>query len=186
MTQPVVPAETSPRLGAQKSTLLQAVYSSVAATTVGCLLGRLFESLPFRIGGVKLSYWLFCLPASPIAAAAYLLLKLFGCRFELRTDELAEVQIVSQAIRRSVPLDQIATVEIEHRPCYAFYSACDLHLIGTGGERLLSLPAIGRGEVFRQTILQACLARRSVSAALQQIERRHVTAAPPVAPVAPV
>ena len=58
--------------------LIMAVYPSIAATAIGKALGRLYESMPARICGIKLSHLLFPLPTAIIAITLYFYLKLAG------------------------------------------------------------------------------------------------------------
>ena len=52
----------------------------VAATGIGQALNGLYESMPIRIWGIKLSH-VFALPTAPLGMLIYLLMKVTGERY---------------------------------------------------------------------------------------------------------
>jgi len=58
-------------------------FPSVAASGIGCLIGKLMDSIPVSICGVKLSYLVFGLPLAPLGMLLFLLNRPFGARYIL-------------------------------------------------------------------------------------------------------
>ena len=48
--------------------LIATVYPSIASTAVGQTLGALFDCLPQRMLGIRLSHWLILMPLFPLWA----------------------------------------------------------------------------------------------------------------------
>jgi hypothetical protein len=151
---------------------IASVYPSIAATGVGCGLGKLYNSIPVRIGGVKLSNLLFVLPTAPIAALIYLLQKAFGTRYLLTNRALQKWKSLGSERVASVNLADIGDVVIRQDPGQVFYRAADLYVVNKAGDRIMSLPGVPYADVFRQTILEARDARQQVAASLDTIRAR--------------
>jgi hypothetical protein len=147
-------------------------YPSISAGALGQLLGSLYESIPVRICGPKLSHLLFALPTAPIGALLYLLTKVFGQRFVLTN---RSVQIWSARGNRkisSASLDDIAAVELDQSTGQKFYRAADIKLKGANGQTLLRLKGVGDAASFGNAIRNAIQARQQVKAAMATIEAR--------------
>ena len=155
--------------------VVMALWPSMAATWWGRLLGRLYDCIPLKINGVKLSNLLFTLPTIPITLAGYLLMKLFGERYVLTNRSIARWSSLTPRLIAQMPLGEIASIEIVRRPGQAFYHAADLELLDRAGNRLLVLAGVPRADVFRQTILKARDARAHVESSLATINARHAT-----------
>jgi hypothetical protein len=149
------------------------VYPSMACTGIGRVLGQLYDSIPLKINGIKLSNLLFPLPLSPIALVLYFWLKVTGNRYVLTNRSLQVWQGLGARMRQQVQLADIADIDIHHLAGQAFYKAGDLVLYGTKGDRLLRLGGIIRPDVFRQTILKARDARMQNDSALATIRARQ-------------
>lgn len=160
-------------VSAGKQALIMAVYPSIAGTALGKLLGRLYESLPARVFGIKLSHLLFPLPTAIIAIQVYAHLKLFGEVYALTNRTMQLRRSLGNRLIREVPLAEIAQVVIRQEPGQEFYPAADLYLLNKGGQTIMSLPGVLRADVFRQTILEARDARMQVESSLTTIKARQ-------------
>lgn len=153
---------------------LMTAYPSIAATTVGRGLGALYESIPIRIGRVKLSHLLFPLPTSPIALIVYFALKVMGDRYELRSQRLCVTRGLKRKIVTEVPLDEIGRIDCASSFGQTFFHAGTLVLRNHLGTELARLAGVVRPEMFRRTILEARDAQTRTDAALRAIEGRHL------------
>lgn len=154
------------------NTTVMVVYPSIACTKLGQGMGKLYESLPMRIGGVKLSNWLFVLPTAPIAALIYLVLKVAGERYVLTNDSIQRWKSFGTLRLGQVSLSDIDQVTVYQEPGQAFYKAKDIYILGKAGDRLMVLQGVPYADIFRQTILEARDSRMQVSAALETIRAR--------------
>jgi len=153
------------------------VYPSIASTVVGRTMGSLFDCLPDRVLGIRLSHWLILMPLFPlwatIAALEYFRLKLFGTVYCLTN---RNVQIRSARwnwLVREVALTEIADVVLRQQPGQAFYPAADIELVNKAGETVLVLQGVPRADVFRQSILEARNAHVQVESSLNTIRARQ-------------
>jgi len=153
--------------------LIMAVYPSIAATGLGKLLGRLYESMPMRVGGIKLSHWLFPLPTAIFGVLIYAGLKLSGEVYALTNRTLQLRNSLGNRLKREIPLSSIDQVVIRQEPGQEFYPAADIYLLDKAGSTLMMLPGVPRADVFRQTILEAKNARNQVAASLATINARR-------------
>jgi len=153
--------------------LIMAVYPSIAAAPMGKLLGRLYESIPTRISGIKLSHLLFCLPTAGLAVVGYFILKIFGEVYVLTNRTLQLRTSLGNRLKREIPLSSIDQVVIRQEPGQEFYPAADIYLLNKAGETTMTLPGVPRADVFRQTILEARNALNQVTASLATISARH-------------
>ncbi len=156
-----------------QETPLMTVYPSIACMALGRGLGRLYECLPLKITGIKLSHWLFPLPTSPGAIKLYFFLKLFGERYTLTNRSVQIWKSLGSRMLKQVPLADIADVAIAQDPGQVFYRAADLQLLNAAGEIVLKLEGVPNPEEFRDTILEARDARRQTDAARATIEARQ-------------
>src|SRR5579872_6266732 len=154
-------------------TIVMAVYPSIAAAGMGKLLGRLYESIPVPIFGVKLSYLLFCLPSAGLAVGGYFILKIFGEVYALTNRTLQLRRSLGNQLIREIKLSDIDQVVIRQEPGQEFYPAADIYLLNKAGDTLMTLPGVPRADVFRQTILEARNALNQVTASLATINARH-------------
>lgn len=158
---------------AGKQALIMAVYPSIGGTILGKLLGQLYESIPIRIFGIKLSHLLFPLPTSIIAIQIYAHLKLFGEVYALTNRTVQLRRSIGNRLLREVPLTDVNQVVIRQEPGQSFYPAADIYLLNKAGDTILSLPGVLRADVFRQTILEARNSRNQVASSLATINARH-------------
>lgn len=156
-----------------KQALIMTVYPSIGGTALGKSLGRLYESMPVRVGGIKLSHLLFPLPTAIIAIQVYLHLKVFGEVYCLTNRSLQIRTSLGNQLKREVPLKDIEQVVIRQEPGQEFYPAADIYLLNKAGQTIMSLPGVLRAEVFRQSILEARAAQARVAASLATINARH-------------
>jgi hypothetical protein len=150
-----------------------AVYPSIAGTGIGKALGRLYESMPARICGIKLSHLLFPLPTAIIAITLYFYLKIAGEVYALTNRTLQLRTSLGNRLKREIPLSSIDQVVVRQEPGQEFYPAADIYLLNKAGETMMTLPGVLRAEVFRQTILEARNALNQVTASLATISARH-------------
>lgn len=156
-----------------KQALIMAVYPSIAATGIGKALGRLYESIPTKVCGIKLSHWLFPLPTSIIAVQVFLHLKVFGEVYVLTNRTMQLRRSIGNRLIREVPLADVDQVVVRQEPGQEFYPAADIYLLNKAGQTLMSLPGVPRADVFRQLILEARSARNLVASSLSTINARH-------------
>jgi hypothetical protein len=152
---------------------IMTLYPSVASTVIGKLFGQILESIPTRVGGIKLSHLLFGLPIGLATVPGFFQLRLFGERYTLTNRSVQRWKALGSTLIKSVPLTDVARVEIRQERGQEFYPAADLYLIGKGGETLLLLEGLIRAEIFRETILKARDARLQTEAALATIQARQ-------------
>lgn len=153
---------------------LMTVYPSIAATAVGRFLGGLYESIPIRLGRVKLSHLLFPLPTAPVALVIYFVLKAFGNRYELTSQRLRVLRGLRQKAIVEVPLDEIGRVDCVSSFGQTFFRAGTLVLRNHLGTELARLGGVVRPEMFRRTILDGRDALVRTDAALRTIEGRRL------------
>ena len=149
------------------------VYPSMAATWLGRALGNLYESIPLKINGIKLSHLLFPLPAGPIALSIYFHLKIFGDRYVLTNRSVQIWKSLGSRMVSEVPLTQVEDVAVHQSSGQVFYKASDLSLLAADGKVLMQLDGVPYAEVFRQTLLKARNAHRQVQASLGTIAARE-------------
>lgn len=159
-------------VSSEAESIIMVVWPSIACTALGRLLGSICDSIPLKIGGIKLSYILFALPLASVASLLYFILKLFGERYVLTSHAVQKWSSIGVQMTGEVPLTDIAELLIEQRAGQAFYHAADLQLLSSSGDRLLRLEGVPRPEVFRQTIIEARDARLQVQSALDAIASR--------------
>ena len=152
---------------------MMAVYPSIAATGLGKLLGRLYESVPVRVGGIKLSHLLFPLPTSIIALKIFAYLKLFGEVYVLTNRTVQLRSSLGNRLKREVALSDVDQIVVRQEPGQEFYPAADIYLLNKAGATIMSLPGVPRAEVFRHTLLDAKNAHDQVVASLSTIKARH-------------
>jgi hypothetical protein len=153
--------------------LVAMVYPSIAATIVGRVLGALYESIPIRLGSVKLSHLIFVLPTIPIALGMYLALKIAGPRYLLTTHRLRFLQGISGRAGTEIPLEEVGRVDVVEVFGQKFFKAGDLVVHDHVGIQRLRFAGIVRPEMFRQTILDARDALVRTDAARRAIEARQ-------------
>jgi len=163
-------------VSATRETQIATVYPSIAGTGLGQGLGRLYESLPAKFGGVKLSHWLFPLPTAPLAALAFLMLKVTGDVYTLTNRSVQRRKSLGNRLVKSVPLTEVEDIQVVTLPGQQFYPAADLVLLNNAGDPILRLEGVLRAEVFRNLILEARDARRQVEASLATIRARQPVA----------
>lgn len=156
-----------------RETPVMTVYPSVACTALGRCLGKLYESMPTKICGIKLSHWLFPLPTCPGALKIYFYLKLFGVRYTLTNRSVQVWKSLGNQMLEQVALSDIDDIAIAQDPGQVFYNAADLQLLDHSGHVLLRLEGIPCPQVFRNTILEARDARRQTDESLAVIQARQ-------------
>jgi hypothetical protein len=153
------------------------VYPSIASLGPGQVLGALYESVPVRIGRVKLSHLLFVLPTSPVALLMYVGMKLFGPRYQLTTHRLRTLKGLSARPDGDVPLDEIGRVEVTSSFGQRFFRSGWITVRDHHGTERLRLAGIVRPEMFRETILETRDSLIRTDAARRTIEARHAPGA---------
>ncbi len=157
--------------------LLLVRYPSVASNAVCRFLGVLYESLPVpKIFGIKLSHLLFPLPTSPIPAVVYFWLKISGDKYVLTTTHLERRKFLTGELVKSVPLEEIAEIEITQTRGQVFYRAGDLTIRDEQGNVLLTLEGVQRPNVFKHNIMDARRALIGVKQSLERIQARSTNA----------
>ncbi len=147
-------------------------YPSISSGGIGQLLGRLYESIPVRIFGPKLSYLLFTLPTAPIGILVYFASKVFGERYVLTNRSVQIWAARSDRMIGKVDLDAIETVELDQHPGQVFFRAADIRLKDASGKTLLQLKGVPDAGSFRNAIQNAARSRRLTRAAMETIAAR--------------
>ncbi|MGE3314744.1 MAG: PH domain-containing protein [Planctomycetaceae bacterium] len=147
-------------------------YPSIASTPLGRMLGSLYDSIPVRINGIKLSYLLFPLPTAPIGLLVYLYLKVSGRRYRLTNRSVQIWSMIGERLFTSGALSDIAEIRVQELPGQRFFKAGDIVLLRADGSTLVRLEGVVRPEIFRETILEARDARKNVEASLARIQAR--------------
>lgn len=160
-------------VSAGKENMIDVRFPSISATGLGRLLGRLYESIPLKIWGLKISHLLFPLPTVPLALILYFYLKIAGTRYVLTNRSVQKWTGLGTRMLEQASLAEIDHIEVDPRRGQEFFRAADLALVAADGTVLMSLEAVPRAHVFRHTILEACSARKQVEASLQVIARRQ-------------
>src|SRR5579871_6102829 len=117
-------------VSAGMNAIVMVVYPSIACLWPGRALGKLYESIPARIGGVKLSNLLFVLPTAPFAALFYGFLKIAGERYVLTNDSVQRWKAFGTLRLGNVSLADIDQVVVHQEPGQEFYKAADVYLLG--------------------------------------------------------
>lgn len=152
---------------------IETVYPSIASTGIGRAIGAICDSVPLRVGGIKLSALLFALPLAPVAVVPYALLKLFGRRYVLTNRVLRITSALGGRLYREIGLGEFENIGIEFHTGQQFYHAGDLVLLKANGDAVATLPGVPRPERFRQILLDARDARLSCDAALATMTARQ-------------
>lgn len=153
------------------------VYPSIAAYGLGRALGTMYDCIPLRIMGVKLSNLLFVLPTAPLAAALYFLQKITGQKYVLTNRSFQIWYALGSRKVTQVALTDITDVVVRELPGQQFYKAGDLVLIGgKGNDEIMTLAGVPYPHIFRQTILEARDSRQQVTKSLEAIKARPVVA----------
>lgn len=157
---------------------IMTIYPSVACFGLARFLARaLYEILPLKINGVKLSYILFVLPTFPLPLLMYVWLKVFGQKYTLTNRSVQKWKSLGSHKVTQVSLTDITAVEIRELPGQKFYKAADLVLIGgKSNDELMTIAGVPYPHIFKQTILEARDARQQVAASLATIKARPVPA----------
>lgn len=156
----------------QYESVVEEMYPSIACTGIGELLNRLYECIPAKIWGIKVSH-IFALLTAPLAVLIYLGLKLFGSRYTVTNRNVNRVRSLGIRMFESVPLAQIAEVSIDPDSRQQFYRSGDVRLTNAAGDTLLLMRGIPYPERFRQVILETRDARSQVAASLARIQARQ-------------
>lgn len=153
--------------------IIEEVYPSIAATSLGDLIQRILDSIPVRIWGMKVSNLLFGLPVAPIAVLVYFWMKVFGSKYVVTNRAVKRAAALGLQLQESIALGQIASISVDPDSRQVFYQTGDIRLIGSGGQTLMLLRGIPRPDRFCQVIQEACDAKKHTEAALERIKARH-------------
>lgn len=162
-------------VSAKKEAELEAVYPSVAAGQLGRGIGMVMElaeqvpTLPLRL----IAYLVLGAAMSPFGVLAYALSKLTGGYYLLTNRSIQSRSILGGQLRSSVPLADIAHIEIQQQSGYAFHRVGDLVLIGASGQELLRIAAIPYPERLKHGIQEARTARLLSDESLAHIDSRQ-------------
>lgn len=152
---------------------VMAVFPSIAATAPGMLLGQLYDCLPVRIFGVKLSSLLFALPTAPLGALIFLLTKATGNRYVLTNRSIQVWTSLGSRRISSIPLSDIGSVSVEQRPGQVFFRAADIRIKAANGQTLLVLPGVPDFGSFKNAIECTLRSHRLVKSSMDVINARR-------------
>jgi hypothetical protein len=129
------------------------VWPSVAATSIGCLFGRMF-SIRAGFGFLTLGN-LIALASIPIMLLLYLMRKLpfWIERYRLTNRRVIVERGVHARIQQFVDLDRFDAIDVIVRPGQEWYPAGDL-VFRRGATETFILRGVLRPETFRQTCLK--------------------------------
>lgn len=159
------------------------IYPSIASLRLGRALGILYESVPIRIGRIRLSHLLFPLPTAPLAAALYMALKAGGKLHYVTTRRLYTARAlkklpVGEMPLGEIPLDDIGRIDILHTLGHRFFRAGDLVIRDHQGLERMRLEGVAQPEMVRQTIFDARNALMQTEAAQRVIAARAPSGVP--------
>lgn len=153
------------------------VYPSISAFGLGRGLGSLYDCIPLRIMGVRLSNLLFVLPTAPLPALMYFWQKVFGQRYVLTNRSFQIWHSLGNRKITQVALTDVTGVIVRELPGQQFYKAGELVLVGgKGNDEIMTLSGVPYPHIFRQTILEARDSRQQVAKSLETIKARPVVA----------
>jgi hypothetical protein len=152
--------------------VVEVVYQTVAAAAIGRLIGSIMDSIPIRVGGVKLSNLIFGLPLAPFGLVGYLLLKVVGRKFILTNRSIGIATPLVGRVLKQVPLKDVAEVEIDVRSGQEFHHSGDLVLLNAKGDLLARLEGVSRPDRFRRLIVDTRDARLRSEESLAVINKR--------------
>ncbi len=155
---------------------IMTVFPSICAGGIGRMLGSLYECIPVRVFGPKLSNLLFVLPTAPLALALYGLQKLMGRKYVLNNNSVeiwSATPLLGNQRYAAVPLTDVASVQTVQHAGQDFFNSADLELLSDSGDTLLTLEGLPRAEVFGETIMKALTAKASVAQSLATIQARQ-------------
>lgn len=144
-------------------TTVMTVWPSVASTSLGKMLGRLFRIKdgfgPVSVGRLAL------LACTPIGLMLYLSLRLPWAiqRYRLTNRRVIVERGVNARIQQFVDFDKFDSIELVVEPGQEWYAAGDL-VFRKGAVETFRLPGVSRPESFRQTCLKVQQSYRSVAA----------------------
>lgn len=151
---------------------LEQIYPSIAMTGLGKSLDRLYNLIPQGFGQVRLSYLLFVPPTVPLAALAYLALKVFGEHYAITNRAVKRVRILGGQTVQQAAFEDIHEILIDPDSRSQFFQTGDLRLNDVHGQTLLDLRGVPYPERVVAVIREAQLARQRVAASLAQIASR--------------
>jgi hypothetical protein len=144
-------------------TTVMTVWPSVASTSLGKMLGRLFRIKdgfgPVSFGRLAL------LACTPIGLMLYLSLRLPWAiqRYRLTNRRVIVERGINPRIQQFVDFDKFDSIELVVEPGQEWYAAGDL-VFRKGAVETFRLPGVSRPESFRQTCLKVQQSYRSVAA----------------------
>ncbi len=159
-------------VSANQEVLIETVYPSIAGSWIGQVIGNLCESIPLRIGGIPLSYFLFGPLVAPFAFLGYVQYKLSGEKYQLTNRSVQRRSALGGRLNQQIALQEIAEIAIDVLPGQEFYHAGNLLLLNAKGEEVMTLEGVVRPERFRQIILETREARVRSDDALATIDAR--------------
>lgn len=151
--------------------IVEELYPSIAATSIGSVLNSLYESINIRVGGIKVSH-VFALLTAPLGALIYLAMKVAGSRYTVTNRSVKRMASLGFRQYEEVPLSNIATVSIDPDSRQTFYKTGDVRLSNAAGDTLLLMRGIPYPERFVQVIDETRNAKSQVAASLAKIQAR--------------
>lgn len=159
-------------VSARSESVVMTEHPSIGAGMFGQALGSLYESVPLKIFGLKLSHLLFVLPTAPVAILLYFWQRAFGEYFVL-TNRSMQVWAARSGRRIStVELAQIEDLEVIQAPGQEFYKAGDILIRSGSGQVLQRLNGVPDAPSFCNAIRCTVESRRMVQSAMATIDAR--------------
>lgn len=155
-----------------RDTTVTSFWPSIAANPFGRMIGSICSLIPVKIDGITISALLFALPLSPFAALIYFWMKVFGTRYVLTRKSISSWSSMGNQLYKSVPLSEIAEIEINEQAGQAFYRAADLRMLAADGAVLLRMSGISHPKTARQIILETRQAELETASSLATIQKR--------------
>lgn len=159
-------------VSANGETEIRSKYPSIASMALGRFLGSIYESIPIRIWGIKLSNLLFVLPTAPLGVLLYVLNKILGERYVLTNRSVQRWAVIGLRQFQSVTLTDVAEIEYVQEPGQEYYHAGNLILKNAKGDPVMKVNGVKDADVFRQVIEKARDARIGAETSLAAIEAR--------------
>lgn len=159
-------------VSAGAETLLMTKWPSIAAMSLGRLVGQVLEMIPARLCGLKLSNLIFGLPMAGPAVALYFAQKLVGERFTITNKSVQRWTGLGSRMIQRVELGDIASMHVQQQSGQEFFNASDLLLLNEKGDIVMRLDGLPHADIFRQNITKARESFMNVAASLKTIQAR--------------
>jgi hypothetical protein len=170
-------ARSTPAIAGVSSTVenrIEELFPSVAMTSLGRWMVRLYNCWPVPMGPLPLSAWLFVLPSAPLVAVTYVILKLWGPRYLVTNRAVKQLRGLGRQVLVETPWSQVARATVDPDSRLPYFRTGDVRVEGLQGETLQLLRAVPYPDRFASVLNTVATARQSVQDAQDRIHRRRL------------